>query len=153
MIFRAGLMRNLIITADDFGAAPEVNEAVERAHRDGVLSAASLMVSGRAAADAVARARTMPNLKVGLHLVLVEGRPVLPASAVPDLVGPQGFFRTDMARAGAAMFFRPKVKAQLAREIEAQFAAFEATGLKLDHVNAHKHFHLHPTIAGLMIAA
>ena len=144
-------MKNLIITADDFGAAVEVNEAVERAHRNGILSAASLMVAGAAVRDAVARAKTMPKLRVGLHLVLVEGRPVLPARAVPDLVDEAGHFRTDMARAGAAMFFFPKVRAQLAAEIEAQFAAFAVTGLALDHVNAHKHFHLHPTIAGLMV--
>ena len=144
-------MKNLIITADDFGAAVEVNEAVERAHRDGILSAASLMVAGSAAADAIARAKTMPRLRVGLHLVLVEGKPVLPVSAVPDLVDASGHFRTDMARAGAAMFFRPKVRAQLQAEIEAQFAAFAATGLALDHVNAHKHFQLHPTIAALMV--
>lgn len=144
-------MKNLIITADDFGAALEVNEAVERAHREGILSAASLMVSGPAAADAVRRAKSMPALRVGLHLVLVEGKPVLPACAVPDLVDASGHFRTDMARAGAAMFFRPKLRAQLRAEIQAQFAAFAATGLALDHVNAHKHFHLHPTIAGLVV--
>src|ERR1700759_3725305 len=144
-------MKKLILTADDFGAAVEVNEAVERAHRDGILTAASLMVSGAAAHDAVARARDMPSLRVGLHLVLVEGKPVLPARAVPDLVDGQGFFHTDMARAGAAMFFLPKVRAQLAAEIEAQFEAFAATGLKLDHVNAHKHFHLHPTVLALML--
>jgi hopanoid biosynthesis associated protein HpnK len=144
-------LRKLIVTADDFGAAVEVNEGVERAHRDGILSAASLMVAGAAAGDAVQRAKSMPNLRVGLHLVLVEGKPVLPAAAVPDLVDSSGHFRTDMARAGAAMFFLPKVRAQLAAEIEAQFAAFEATGLKLDHVNAHKHFHLHPTIASLIV--
>jgi len=144
-------VRQLIVTADDFGAAVEVNEAVERAHREGILSAASLMVAGPAAQDAVARARTMPKLAIGLHLVLVEGKPVLPASAVPLLVDSTGNFRTDMARAGAAMFFRPQARAQLAAEIEAQFAAFAATGLRLDHVNAHKHFHLHPTIAALMI--
>jgi hopanoid biosynthesis associated protein HpnK len=146
-------LKRLILTADDFGAAVEVNEAVERAHRDGVLTAASLMVAGAAAHDAVARARAMPSLRVGLHLVLVEGKPVLPARTVPDLVDAQGFFRSDMARAGAAMFFLPKVRAQLAAEIEAQFEAFVATGLKLDHVNAHKHFHLHPTIAALMVKA
>jgi hopanoid biosynthesis associated protein HpnK len=56
-----------------------------------------------------------------------------------------------MARAGAAMFFRPRVRKQLAEEIAAQFEAFAATGLKLDHVNAHKHFHLHPTIASLIL--
>ena len=144
-------MKQLIVTADDFGAAAQVNEAVERAHRDGILSAASLMVAGAAAGDAVARAKTMPKLRVGLHLVLVEGKPVLPARAVPDLVDEAGHFRTDMARAGAAMFFLPKLRAQLAAEIEAQFEAFAVTGLALDHVNAHKHFHLHPTIAGLMV--
>ncbi len=144
-------MKRLIVTADDFGAAVAVNDAVERAHRDGILSAASLMVAGPAAADAVVRARAMPSLRVGLHLVLVEGKPVLPADKVPDLVDSTGHFRTDMARAGAAMFFFPRVRAQLAAEIEAQFAAFAATGLPLDHVNAHKHFHLHPTIARLMV--
>ena len=144
-------MKRLIVTADDFGAALEVNEAVERAHLHGVLTAASLMVSGSAAHDAVARARRMPSLRVGLHLVLVDGKPILPAHAVPDLVDKNGAFRNDMARAGAVMFFRPKVREQLAAEIAAQFEAFAATGLKLDHVNAHKHFHLHPTIAGLMI--
>ena len=144
-------MKQLIVTADDFGAATQVNEGVERAHRGGILSAASLMVSGAAAGDAVARAKAMPGLRVGLHLVLVEGRPVLPTASVPDLIDNGGHFRIDMARAGAAMFFRPKVAAQLAAEIEAQFAAFAATGLALDHVNAHKHFHLHPTIAALVV--
>jgi hopanoid biosynthesis associated protein HpnK len=146
-------LKKLILTADDFGAAVEVNEAVEQAHRHGVLTAASLMVSGPAAGDAIRRARDMPSLRVGLHLVLVEGRPILPARAVPDLVDGRGFFHTDMARAGAAMFFLPKVRAQLAAEVEAQFEAFAATGLKPDHVNAHKHFHLHPTIAALMVRA
>ena len=78
-------MKNLIVTADDFGAAEAVNDAVQRCHENGILTAASLMVSGAAAHDAVARARQMPSLRVGLHLVLVEGRPILPADAVPDL--------------------------------------------------------------------
>lgn len=144
-------MKTLIVTADDFGAALEVNEAVERAHREGVLTCASLMVTGAAAADAVARARHLPTLGVGLHLVLVEGAPALPPEALPDLVGADGKFRTDMARYGATLFFKPAARAQLRAEIEAQFAAFAATGLPLDHVNAHKHFHLHPTIAQLVI--
>ncbi len=143
--------RNLIVTADDFGAALAVNEAVERGHREGILTAASLMVGAPAAADAVMRAKAMPELGVGLHLVLVEGRPTLPPAQIPGLVDADGFFRTDMARAGAAMFFLPTVRRQLAAEIEAQFAAFAATGLVLDHVNAHKHFHLHPTIASLIL--
>ncbi len=141
----------LIITADDFGAAPEVNEAVALAHTQGVLTAASLMVGAPAAEEAVAIARALPTLRVGLHLVLVEGRPVLAPSKVSALVGPDGRFLTDMARLGAAIFFRADARRQIAAEIEAQFAAFAATGLALDHANAHKHFHLHPTICGLMI--
>jgi hopanoid biosynthesis associated protein HpnK len=144
-------LKGLVITADDFGAAPEVNEAVELAHRDGVLTAASLMVAGPAAADAVARAKRLPSLRVGLHLTLVDDRPVLPADQIPDLVDGTGRLRRDMARSGAAMFFRPKVRGQLADEIEAQYQAFAATGLPLDHVNTHKHFHLHPTIAAAMV--
>ena len=143
--------RGLIVTADDFGAAPEVNEAVERAHREGILTCASLMVGAPAAGDAVARAKAMPKLGVGLHLVLVEGKPVLPPAQIPNLVGPDGNFRTDMVRAAIAMTFLPWVQRQLAAEIDAQFEAFASTGLTLDHVNAHKHFHLHPTIAKLMV--
>jgi chitin disaccharide deacetylase len=144
-------LKRLIITADDFGAAAEVNEAVEVGHRDGVLTAASLMVAAPGCADAVARARRLPTLRVGLHLVLVEGRPALPPAELPDLVTADGLFRTDMAAMGAEIFFRPKVRRQLAAEIEAQFEAFARTGLALDHVNTHKHYHLHPTVAGLML--
>lgn len=100
-------MKKLIVTADDFGAAREVNEAVEIAHRDGILTAASLMVGAPAAFDAAERAKRMPDLRVGLHLVLVEGRPVLPPHTIPDLVGRDGLFRTDMARMGAEIFFAP----------------------------------------------
>jgi hopanoid biosynthesis associated protein HpnK len=144
-------VKNLIVTADDFGAAREVNEAVLDAHANGILTAASLMVGAPFAADAVARAKATPSLRVGLHLVLVDGAPLLPASQVPALVSADGNFRNDMARAGAAMFFRARVRKQLEAEIAAQFEAFRATGLALDHVNAHKHFHLHPTIAGLVV--
>jgi len=109
------------------------------------------MVAGPAAMDAVERARRLPRLRVGLHIVLIEGAPTLPAEQVPDLVDRSGRFRTDMARLGIDIFARAAVRRQLAAEIEAQFAAFAATGLRLDHVNAHKHFHLHPTIARAII--
>jgi hopanoid biosynthesis associated protein HpnK len=148
-----GLSKGLIVTADDFGLAEPVNEAVEIANTKGVLTCASLMVTGNAVADAVKRARRLPNLKVGLHVVLVEGRPVLPPGVVPDLVTADGRFRTDMAGAGFDMFFKAHVRRQLMAEVSAQFEAYAATGLPLDHATAHKHFHLHPTIAGAIITA
>ena len=141
----------LIITADDFGLHPSVNQAVERAHREGVLSAASLMVGAPAAGDAIARARACPRLRVGLHLVLADGAPVLPPRAIPDLVDAGGRFGSRMVRDGCRFFGLPRVRGQLAREIRAQFEAFAASGLALDHVNAHKHFHLHPTVLGLTL--
>jgi hopanoid biosynthesis associated protein HpnK len=141
----------LIITADDFGLHASVNLAVERAWREGVLSAASLMVAAPAAGDAIARARANPGLRVGLHLVLADGRAMLPPRAIPDLVDADGNFGQRMARAGARFFLLPRVRRQLAAEIRAQFEAFAASGLVLDHANAHKHFHLHPTVLSLMI--
>jgi hopanoid biosynthesis associated protein HpnK len=145
-------VKRVILTGDDFGLAVPVNEAIEEAHRRGVLTAASLMVGAPAAADAVERARRLPTLRVGLHLVLVEGRPVLAPERVPDLVDGDGELETRLFRAGARFFFRPAVRRQLEAEIRAQFAAFRATGLPLDHVNAHNHMHLHPTVLGLVIA-
>ena len=109
------------------------------------------MVGAPAAAEAVETARRLPRLAVGLHLALADATPVLPASAVPDLVDGGGRFRTDMARSGAAMFFLPHVRRQMLAEVRAQFEAFRRTGLTLDHVTAHKHFHLHPSIASAIV--
>ena len=143
-------MRRAIFSADDFGLSEGVNEAVERAHREGVLSTASLMVAAPAAADAVRRARRLPRLRVGLHLVVIEGASVGP-DAVPSLVDDAGDFPSDQLRLGIRYFFRPRARRQLAAEIRAQFAAFARTGLRLDHANAHKHMHMHPTVGRLMI--
>jgi hopanoid biosynthesis associated protein HpnK len=141
----------LILTADDFGLAVEVNMAVEFAHRAGRLSCASLMVTAPAAADAVQRARAMPDLGVGLHITLVEGRPALPPDEIPDLVGDDGQFLDDPFAAGLRFFFRHGARRQLRAEIRAQFDTFAATGLALDHVNTHNHLHLHPTVLGVLL--
>jgi hopanoid biosynthesis associated protein HpnK len=145
-------MQSIIITADDFGFSEEINEAVERGHRDGVLSAASLMVSAPAAEDAIARAKRLPNLRVGLHVVLVQGTPTLPPEEVDALVGPDGRFPDNLTAAGIRWFFSPRARRQLRREVAAQFAAFRASGLDLDHVNAHNHMHLHPTLLSAILA-
>lgn len=146
-------MRQLIVTADDFGLSTAVNEAIERGHLDGILSTASLMVAAPATQDAVERARRIPALRVGLHVVLVNGRPKLPPEQVPLLVDERGLFETDLLRAGVRYFFTPGIRKQLEAEIRAQFAAFAATGLPLDHVNAQNHLHVHPTVLSLILKA
>jgi hopanoid biosynthesis associated protein HpnK len=145
------IQRPLIVSADDFGLSLEVNEAVERAHREGVLRAASLMVAAPQADDAVARARRLPALRVGLHLVLVNGRPMLPPQQLPAIVDAQGHFFSDLGRAGVRFFFARGARQQLEAEIRAQFEAYAATGLRLDHVNAQNHMHVHPTILSLIL--
>lgn len=109
------------------------------------------MVATPGAADAIARARAMPALCVGLHLVLVRGRPVLPPRLIPDLVDRDGALPHNLVRAGFSFFFRPAVRRQLAAEIRAQFERFRDSGLALDHVNTHNHIHLHPTVFALIL--
>lgn len=144
--------RRAIISADDFGLSIAVNEGIERAHAQGLLSTASLMVAGDAAADAIRRARRMPDLKVGLHLVAIEGPAVLPPSEIAALLDKEGRIPSDQLGLGLRYAFSPRTRAALRREIAAQFRAFAATGLPLDHANAHKHMHLHPYVGARMVA-
>ena len=88
----AGAARRLIVNADDFGRSRGINAAVIRAHREGVLTTASLMVNEAACDEAVALARENPRLGVGLHLTLVCGRSALPAEKIPGLVNGEGKF-------------------------------------------------------------
>lgn len=144
---------SIIVTGDDFGLSEAVNEGIERAHRDGILSHASLMVTGGAVQDAVRRARRLPGLRVGLHLVVVEGATALPEAEVAALVDARGWFPSDQVDLGVRYTFSPTARWQLFREIRAQFDAFAATGLRLDHADAHKHMHLHPTVGRMLLEA
>jgi chitin disaccharide deacetylase len=144
-------VKKLIVTADDFGAALTINEAIEQGHRRGLLSAASLMVAGGAADDAMARARKLPRLGVGLHLVLVDGKPILPPEQVSHLVNGAGLFPDDLVGLGTRLFFLPVARREAAAEIRAQLDAFRRTGLPLDHVNAHRHFHFHPVVRDVLV--
>jgi hopanoid biosynthesis associated protein HpnK len=142
--------RRLIVNADDFGRSHEINEAVIRAHREGILTTASLMVNEPAAEEAVAMARQNPALGVGLHLVLVCGRSALAPSAIPDLVNARSEFSNDPVSTGCRYFFSVRCRSQLRDELAAQFEKFRSFGLPLDHVNGHLHMHLHPAVFGIL---
>src|ERR1700682_4692686 len=145
------MQRFLIVTADDFGLHEAVNQAVEQASVSGVLTAASLMVAAPAAADAIRRARALPRLRVGLHLVLADGSAMLTPDLIPDLADRAGRMNSRMFVNGGGFFALPGVRRQLEAEIRAQFSGFARTGLALDHVNVHKHFHLHPTLLEMLL--
>jgi hopanoid biosynthesis associated protein HpnK len=144
-------MKRLIVTADDFGLCAEVNQAVIEAHRNGILTCASLMVGGEAADEAVRLARNHPSLKVGLHLTLVDGFSVLPQKEIPDLVDSGGRFSGRIVLSGIRCFFSKSVKTQMAMECEAQVRKIVDTGLSIDHLNSHNHLHIHPGIREIIL--
>jgi len=144
-------IRRLIVNADDFGRSASINEAVIRAHREGILTTASLMVNEPAGAEAVQLAKANPSLGVGLHLTLLMGQAALPPSQIPGLVSGRGEFSDAPAATGVRYFFRRGLRAQLRAEIHEQFARFRATGLTLDHVNGHLHMHLHPVVFDILM--
>jgi hopanoid biosynthesis associated protein HpnK len=143
--------RRLIVNADDFGRTPAINQAVVRAHHDGILTTASLMVNEPATDEAVALARENPRLGVGLHLTFLFGHPALPASRIPGLVNERGEFGVNPAASGFRFFFDRRLRGQLRAETHAQFERFRATGLPLDHLNGHLHLHLHPVIFRILM--
>lgn len=144
--------RRLIVNADDFGRSHSINQAVIRAHREGILTTASLMVNGDAFDEAAELARQNPTLGVGLHLTLICGKATCGRMEIPDLVNTLGEFSSSPVAAGTRYFFIPGLQLQLAREIRAQFAKFKATGLTLDHVNGHLNMHLHPTVLRILLS-
>lgn len=145
------MQRQVIITADDFGRNSSINAAVIQAHRQGILTSASLMVTGDAVEEAVALAKETPTLAVGLHLVVVDGRSALPPERIPHLVDASGRFSSDLVRSGLFYFINHTAQRELAEEMAAQFARFAATGLPLTHVDGHTHMHVHPTIFRLLL--
>lgn len=144
--------RRLIVNADDFGRSSSVNQAVIRAHREGILTTASLMVNEPAFEEAVALARENPSLGVGLHLTLLCGHSALPHKEIPGLVNENEEFTNNPAGAGFRYFFQRSLREPLRREIHAQFQKFRAVRLPLDHVNGHLHLHLHPAIFRILMA-
>jgi chitin disaccharide deacetylase len=144
-------VRRLIVNADDFGRSASINAAVVRAHREGILTSASVMVNEPAFEEAVARARENPQLGVGLHLTLLCGHSALAPETIPGLVNAAREFTNNPASAGCRYFFQRHLREPLRQEIHAQFQRFRATGLALDHVNGHLHMHLHPTVFRILM--
>ena len=143
-------MKQLIITSDDFGLSPGVNAAVEQGWKDGLLTCASIMAGGDSFDEAVAIARRNPGLQVGLHLTLVQGRPVLPRENVADLVDSSGCFTDNPVAAGMRYFFDAGLRMQLRREIEAQIVKVKEAGIEVTHIDGHLNIHLHPTVFGIL---
>lgn len=138
------------MNADDLGLTTGVNDAVFQAHEHGILTSASLMAGGPAVDDAIARARHHPSLGIGCHLTLVDGRPVAPLSEVRSLVDAQGCFRPSWRP-----FIRDALAGRIAlseveRELTAQIDRLATAGVRLTHLDSHKHVHVYPPIFSIV---
>jgi hopanoid biosynthesis associated protein HpnK len=140
-----------VFTADDFGDSRAVNTAVIRTHKNGTLTAASLMTGGQAFQEAADLACENRSMALGLHVVVLAGKAVLPPKEIPHLVDAQGYFRSDPLQAGIYYFFSPTARKELNQEITAQFERFAQIGLPLSHVDGHEHMHLHPAVLPLIL--
>jgi len=144
----------LIINADDFGLTSGVNRAVAELHQAGLLSSATLMARAQATADAIEISVATPSLGVGCHVVLVDGEPVLsPQSEIPNLADPiTGRFRPSLIPfLGAVHRYWPRIAAspmnnEIEAETAAQIALLQSRGIRLTHIDTHKHVHMFPAV-------
>jgi hopanoid biosynthesis associated protein HpnK len=139
-------MKQLILNADDFGMTLGVNEGIIRAHREGILTSATLMANGEAFDDAVERARANKELGVGCHLVLVGGKCVATKDSVASLVDAGGNLPDSLP------LFVAKISSgiirieEIEREFRAQIGRVRAAGIEPTHLDTHKHTHAHPRV-------
>ncbi len=136
-----------IFNADDFGISKGVNAAIVKAHREGILNSASLMINQKYAADAVKLAKEMPELEIGLHVNLTNEYPAAPSQQIPLLVDGQGKLKNGFVNLFLLSFLKPRqLQQQAETEMRAQIAKYLATGLPLQHLDSHRHIHLIPPI-------
>ncbi len=145
------MTRFLIINADDFGYSSEVNAAVIRAYKEGVLTSSSLMTAEPGCSEAVELAKQNPGLGVGLHVVTTYDRAILPHEKVSHVTNGEGKFGADPVRAGMKYSFSRIARKELRDEMQAQFERFAAFGLSWSHVDGHQHFHMHPYVWDTML--
>jgi chitin disaccharide deacetylase len=138
----------LILNADDFGLTPGINRAIGELNSAGVLTSATLMANGPAFDDALAVAKTRPTLGVGCHIVLTDGVPVSPRALIPTLLDPDGkSFRPSLLDFLRALFLGRIREEDVTREALAQIQKLQSAGIRVTHIDTHKHTHLFAAIA------
>jgi hopanoid biosynthesis associated protein HpnK len=147
---RPDAKKKLIVTADDLGLTRRVNEAIEMAHREGIVTTASLMVNGGAFESAAGILKDNPELDAGLHLNLTEGKPVTTYEQIPSLAGPHGFLYRHPFELMSALVRQRVGSSELEIEIRAQIEKASSIGVGISHIDGHKHVHVLPQIFHLL---
>lgn len=139
----------MIVNADDFGLHRGINAGIATAHRDGIVTSASLSTNGAAFEDAVALAKALPSLAVGVHLTLVGEPPVSDPKTLPTLA-PDGRLPHYFTLLFGRLLMGRVDPAEIERELVAQVARAADAGVVVSHLDSHQHVHLHPTIAPIV---
>ena len=149
-------MRRLIVNADDFGFTSGVNRAIVEAHTRGIVTSATLMANGASFSEAAQLAKTVPNMSVGCHVVLIDGQPVLDSNRLSTLTNRHPVARvfrdglkTLAARALAGRLNPEEIEA----EATAQIRKIQAAGIAVSHLDTHKHTHLFPAVLRPLLRA
>jgi len=144
--------KRLVINADDFGLSPGINRAVSKAHSEGILTSATLFANFPSFNEAIALARKAPGLGVGVHLNVIEGKPLLSGEELPDILAEDGTFLGSLSRLLRRYLLAPKrVLRQVALEWGAQIDRFLSSGLHPTHIDSHKHIHAFPPFFRLAV--
>lgn len=140
-------MLKKIFNADDFGISPGVNQAIAKAHKEGVLNSTSIMINLKYAPQALELAGQMPDLNIGLHANLTNEMPVLSRHRIPLLVDERGKFAHGFVDLALLSVLHPReLKRQVKIEVKAQIEKALAAGIKLTHLDSHRHVHMIPGI-------
>lgn len=143
-------MKRLIISADDFGLTEGINEGIIRCAREGIVTSTSVMANMPAFEPAVALAGQCPNLATGVHLNLVKGNPLQPMDDIRSLVDSQGAFYT-LPRFTLKMLARQINITEAEKELRLQIEKALSAGLKITHLDSHRHFHVYPPLLQMVI--
>ncbi len=147
-------MRRLIVNADDFGLTAGVNRAIVEAHTNGIVTSSTLMASGQAFDDAVRLAKTVPQLSVGCHVVLIDGEPLLDAKRLPSITSASGVRFRDGLKSFAIRALAGRLDpGEIEAEASAQIRKLQSHGIGVSHVDTHKHTHLFPAVLRPLLRA
>lgn len=149
-------MRRLIVNADDFGFTAGVNRAIVEAHTHGIVTSSTLMANGKAFEDAVRLAPSVPRLSVGCHVVLIDGEPVLDAKLLPSITSSHSSgarFRDGVKSFAARALAGRLDPGEIEAEASAQIRKLQSTGIRVSHLDTHKHTHLFPAVLKPLLRA
>jgi chitin disaccharide deacetylase len=144
-------VRRLIVNADDFGLTSGVNRAIIEGNRSGIVTSATLMANAKATEAAIDLAKAQSSLKIGCHVVLIDGVPL--TKNLPSLTENSQCFRTSLKQFAVAAVRKQIVAAEIQREVEAQIRKIQSRGITLTHLDSHKHTHMFPHILRPLLRA